>query len=155
MLMSRHAGVSKLDSTQLTQTSLSPILRLTISRQVLSWNEAPIWGLRPDFYYPQPVAGLLMWGALSDKRAGLSPAQSFSGTSPVGPMIIFSSLRFETSLFVASYDSLGYGGGIRTRLQTGTNSSLCNSSSRTTQKTQPLYCCARTLTRECVYRVVA
>jgi hypothetical protein len=42
------------------------------------------------------------------------PAQSFSGTSP-----IFYSLRFETSLFVASYDSQGHGGGIRPRLQTG------------------------------------
>jgi hypothetical protein len=32
----------------------------------LSWNEAPIWGLRPDLYYCQTVAGLLMWGDLSD-----------------------------------------------------------------------------------------
>jgi hypothetical protein len=23
----------------------------------LSWNKAPIWGLRPDFYYCQTVAG--------------------------------------------------------------------------------------------------
>jgi hypothetical protein len=38
----------------------------------LSWNKAPIWGLRPDFYYCQTVAGLLMWGALSDERTGLS-----------------------------------------------------------------------------------
>jgi hypothetical protein len=37
----------------------------------LSWNKAPIWGLRPDFYYCQTVAALLMWGVLSDKRAGL------------------------------------------------------------------------------------
>jgi hypothetical protein len=28
--------------------------------------------LRPDFYYCQTVAGLLMWGALSDERTGLS-----------------------------------------------------------------------------------
>jgi hypothetical protein len=28
----------------------------------LSWNEAPIWGLRPD--YCQSVASFLMWGAL-------------------------------------------------------------------------------------------
>jgi hypothetical protein len=33
----------------------------------LSWNKAPIWGLRPDFYYCQTVAGLLMWGALFDE----------------------------------------------------------------------------------------
>jgi hypothetical protein len=38
----------------------------------LSWNKAPIWGLRPDFYYCQTVAGLLMCGALSDERTGLS-----------------------------------------------------------------------------------
>jgi hypothetical protein len=37
----------------------------------LSWCQAPIWGLRPDFYYCQTFAGLLMWGALSDKRTGL------------------------------------------------------------------------------------
>jgi hypothetical protein len=37
----------------------------------LSWCQAPIWGLRPDFYYCQTVAGLLMWGALADKRTGL------------------------------------------------------------------------------------
>jgi hypothetical protein len=38
----------------------------------LSWNEAPIWGLRPDLYYCLTVAGLLIWGALSDERTGLS-----------------------------------------------------------------------------------
>jgi hypothetical protein len=38
----------------------------------LSWNKAPIWVLRPDFYYCQTVAGLLMWGALSDERMVLS-----------------------------------------------------------------------------------
>jgi hypothetical protein len=37
----------------------------------LSWNKASIWGLRPDFYYCQTVAGLLMWSALSDERTGL------------------------------------------------------------------------------------
>jgi hypothetical protein len=37
----------------------------------LSWNKAPIWGLRPDIYYCQIVAGLLIWGALSDERTGL------------------------------------------------------------------------------------
>jgi hypothetical protein len=38
----------------------------------LSWNKALIWGLRTDFYYCQTVAGLLMWGALSDERMRLS-----------------------------------------------------------------------------------
>jgi hypothetical protein len=38
----------------------------------LSWNKAPIRGLRPYFYYCQTVAGLLLWSALSDERTGLS-----------------------------------------------------------------------------------
>jgi hypothetical protein len=38
----------------------------------LSWNKAPIWSLRPDFYYCLTVVGLLMWGALSNERTGLS-----------------------------------------------------------------------------------
>jgi hypothetical protein len=38
----------------------------------LSWNKASIWGLRPDFYYCQTVAGLLIWGGVSDERACLS-----------------------------------------------------------------------------------
>jgi hypothetical protein len=37
----------------------------------LSWNKAPVWGLRSNFYYYMTVAGLLMWGALSDDRTGL------------------------------------------------------------------------------------
>jgi hypothetical protein len=41
------------------------------------------------------------------------------GSSPLGLVILLYSLRFETSLFVASYDSQGYGGGIRPRLHTG------------------------------------
>jgi hypothetical protein len=48
-----------------------------------------------------------------------SPAQSFSGPSPVGLVAIFYCLRFETSLFFASYESQGHGGGIRPRLHTG------------------------------------
>jgi hypothetical protein len=36
----------------------------------------------------------------------------------MGLVTIFYSLIFDTSLFVASYDSQGYGGGIRPRLHT-------------------------------------
>jgi hypothetical protein len=38
----------------------------------LSWCQAPIWDLGPDFYYSQTGADFLMWGALSDERTGLS-----------------------------------------------------------------------------------
>jgi hypothetical protein len=41
------------------------------------------------------------------------------GPSPVGLVTIFYSRRFDTSLFVATYDSEGYGGGIRPCLHTG------------------------------------
>jgi hypothetical protein len=41
----------------------------------LSWNKAPIWVLRPDLYYCQTVAGLLMWGAFFDEATGLSFAR--------------------------------------------------------------------------------
>jgi hypothetical protein len=51
----------------------------------------------------------------------LASLESFSGPSPLGLVTIFYCLRFETYLFVASYDSQGHGGGIRTRLHTGLN----------------------------------
>jgi hypothetical protein len=38
----------------------------------LSWCQTPIWGPRQNCCYRQTVAGLLMWGALSDERLGLS-----------------------------------------------------------------------------------
>jgi hypothetical protein len=38
----------------------------------LSWSKVSIWGLRPELYYCQTVAGLLMWDSLSDERTGLS-----------------------------------------------------------------------------------
>jgi hypothetical protein len=47
------------------------------------------------------------------------PAKSFLGPSTLGLATIFYCHRFENSLFVASYDSQGYGGYIRPRLHTG------------------------------------
>jgi hypothetical protein len=58
-------------------------------------------------------------GSVVYKYSWLSPAQSFSGHSPVGLATIFYCLRSETSIFIASYDSQGYDGGIRPRHQTG------------------------------------
>jgi hypothetical protein len=49
----------------------------------LSWNKAPIWGVRPDFHYCQTIAGLLIWGALSDERSGLSLTNYTHNVSPL------------------------------------------------------------------------
>jgi hypothetical protein len=44
----------------------------------LTWYKAPIWGLRPDFYFGTEygirltITFLIPWGALSDERTGLS-----------------------------------------------------------------------------------
>jgi hypothetical protein len=48
------------------------MLRPTVSRPVCLGKKARIWGLRPDFYYCLTVAGLLIWGVLSDESTGLS-----------------------------------------------------------------------------------
>jgi hypothetical protein len=42
----------------------------------------------------------------------LALVSAFSGPSPLGLATIFYCLEFEISLFVASYDSQGHGGGI-------------------------------------------
>jgi hypothetical protein len=110
----------------MNEVSLSLMLTTDGQSASLSWNKAPIWGLRPDLYYCKTVAGLLMWGVLSDEKTGLSFAiaagprhRSHSRKpNPVGLATIVYCLRFETSLFVASYDSQGYGEGIRPRLRT-------------------------------------
>jgi hypothetical protein len=38
----------------------------------LPWCQAPIWDLRPDFYFRQTVVVLFMWSPLSDDRMELS-----------------------------------------------------------------------------------
>jgi hypothetical protein len=48
----------------------------------------------------------------------------------VGLVTVFYCLSFETSLFVASYDSHGYGGGIRPRLHTGVSPDWSRSQSQ-------------------------
>jgi hypothetical protein len=102
----------------------------------LSWYKAPIRGLRPDIFFRSEygirltVTFLIPWVTLSDERMGLSfvyaagPCQrrSFLGPSLLVLATVFYSLRFETSHFVASYDSQGNGGGIRPRLHTGKGS---------------------------------
>jgi hypothetical protein len=91
----------------------------------LSWNKAPVRGLRPDVCYYQDGCGFVdvgrsLWrenGSVVYKCFSASPAQSCSDLSDLEVVTIFYCLRFDTSLFVASYDSQGYGGGIRTRLR--------------------------------------
>jgi hypothetical protein len=53
----------------------------------LSWNKAPIWGLRPDFNYCLTAAGFLIWGVLSDERTGLSfaPVAGLASADNLGP----------------------------------------------------------------------
>jgi hypothetical protein len=54
------------------------------------------------------------------------PAQSFWGQSPLGLATIFYCLKFETSLFVASYNSQGHDGGIRPCLHMGMSCYISN-----------------------------
>jgi hypothetical protein len=101
--------------------------RRSVGQSVL--NKAPIWGLWPDFYYCQDSCwfvdvGRSLWredGSIVYSCCWPSPAQSFSGPSLVRLATIFYCLRFYTSLFVASYDSQSYGGGILPRLHRNRN----------------------------------
>jgi hypothetical protein len=102
-------------------------LRLTVSQSVRLGVESHLGLMTRYFRYCLTVTVLFLWGALSDEKTGLSfiyscwpfLAHCFSGPSPKGLASIFYCLRFETSLFVASYDLRGHGGGIRPRLHTG------------------------------------
>jgi hypothetical protein len=71
--------------------------------------------------------GRFLWredGSVVYSSCWRSPAQSSWGLSPVGIATIFHCLRLETFLFVISYDSHGYGVGIRPSLHTGFLSSV-------------------------------
>jgi hypothetical protein len=63
-----------------------------------------------------------MSDAFSDEMTSqslLTVASAFSGPNPVGLVTAFYCPRFETFLFVASYDLHCYGGGIQSHLLTG------------------------------------
>jgi hypothetical protein len=92
----------------------------------LSWNKAPIWGLRPDFITVRQLR-VCWYGALSLSRGRLCCLQLLQALASA--VILGSEFRgtrdrillFEVwdFLFVAFYDSQGYGGGIWPRLHTG------------------------------------
>jgi hypothetical protein len=109
-----------------TELKVKVTLWLTVSQSVSkSWCRAPS-GAHNQILLLFDSYGLVLCGAPWREGGSIIctccwplPAQSFSGPSPFGPMTIFYCLRFETSLFIASYDSQGHGGGIRPRLHTG------------------------------------
>jgi hypothetical protein len=105
-------------------------LRLTISQPV-----SKSMGLMTRYFLLFDSYGLVFLGRPLWREDGSvfcicwwsSPAQSFLGQSPLGLVTIIYCLRFEAYLFVASYDSQGHGGAIRTRLHTGvTNYWTCS-----------------------------
>jgi hypothetical protein len=144
-------------------SQIKVMLRPTVSLPVCLGVKPPIWGPRPDFCYCQTVVVFFfMWGGLSDQRTGPSfiiaagppPAQSFSSPSLAGfsqvsgfisPRNRVAQLYPQTlgSLFIASYDSQGYGGGIRLRLHAGLILKfveiIFNNSVRTSQETLRLH----------------
>jgi hypothetical protein len=95
---------------QLVSLGIEPHLGLMTRYLLLFDNCGLVFVGRPLWREDESVFYIFCWP---------SPAWSFSGPSPLGLVTIFYCLRFETSLFVASYDSQRHGGGIRTRLHTG------------------------------------
>jgi hypothetical protein len=100
---------------------LGLILRSKVSRSVCLGIKHPS-GLTTGFLLPSDNCGFVdvgrcLWredGSVVYNCCWPSSEQSLSGPSLVGLATICYCLRFETSQFIASYDSQGYGGGIRT-----------------------------------------
>jgi hypothetical protein len=115
------------------QLQLSTDSYITIDGQSasLSSNKAPIWGLRPEFYYCQTTAGLLMWGARSHERTGLSFTIAAGPRQRSHSRVRVCGTRYHTCIllsqipdfyFVASHGSQGYDDGIRPHIHTGQHS---------------------------------
>jgi hypothetical protein len=112
--------------SQPSQSKVKVTLRLTVG-QSISLGVEPRLGLMTRYLLLFDSYGLVFVGRPLWREDGSvfciccwpSPAQSFSGPSPLDLATIFYCLSFETSLFVASYDSQGHGGGIRPHLHTG------------------------------------
>jgi hypothetical protein len=104
--------------------SLRLMLRPTVSRPVCLGIKHPS-GTNGQIFITVRQLRVYWWGAPSYERTGLSftiaagPRQrSHSRARVPWDSRPFYCLRFETSLFVTSYDSQGYGGAIRPRLHT-------------------------------------
>jgi hypothetical protein len=103
------------------------MIRPTVSRSVCLGIKHPYADYDQIFITVRQVrvcwfGALSLWredGSVVYNCCWPSPEQLFSGPSPLGLATIFYCLRLETSLFVTSYYSQGYGGGIRPRLHTG------------------------------------
>jgi hypothetical protein len=113
------------DTIHIIPHKVKVTLRLTVGQSV-SLGVEPHLGLMTRYLLLFYSYGLVFVGRSLWREDGSVfcicwwplPAQSFSGPSSLGLATVFYSLRFETSLFVASYDSQGHGGGIQPRLHT-------------------------------------
>jgi hypothetical protein len=112
--------------SNLPRVKVKVTLRLTVNQSV-SLGVEPHLGLMTRYLllfdsYGLVIVGRPLWredGSVFCICCWSLSAQSLWGPSPLWRATIFYSLRFETSLFVASYDSQGHGGGIRPHLHTG------------------------------------
>jgi hypothetical protein len=103
------------------QVEVKVTLRLTVSQSV-SLGVEPHLELMTRYLLLFGSYGLVFCGVPSLTRGRvclLYMLLALASVAFLGSESLFYSLRFETSLFVASYDSQGHGGGIRPRLHTG------------------------------------
>jgi hypothetical protein len=115
--------------TAISSTSPFPVGEQSKSKLHCDWQlvnqsvlvSSTIWVSWPDICYSLTVTvsffvGRPLWredGSLFCICCWPSPAESLSSPTPLGLVTVFYCHRFETSLFVASYDSQGHSGGIR------------------------------------------
>jgi hypothetical protein len=114
-------------------------LRLAVYRQSVRLGAEPLETHGQNLFSQLNSCGYSYYITCSLMRGWVCHLQLLLALA-VGLVTIFYCHRFETSPCVASYDSQGYGGGIRLRLHTGIGFALrtrpaYNISARTAQKT--------------------